>query len=151
MFISVGAETISRDQHPTAATMGYLVMLLASAYAVGKAAAGVIESFDYIIVGAGTSGLVVANRLSEDPTVTVAVIEPGSDQRDNVNVTSTTAFGNAFGTAIDWAYSTTKQHDAGDKALPLHAGKAWGGTSTINGEQVVLEQSQSASSLTKPV
>ncbi|KAG7284608.1 hypothetical protein NEMBOFW57_009213 [Staphylotrichum longicolle] len=113
--------------------MVYLAILQALAHTVGRSAAGAVDSFDYIIVGAGTSGLVVANRLSEDPSVTVAVIEPGTDQRDNINVTSTTAFGNSFGTAIDWAYSTTKQHEAGNKELPLHAGKAWGGTSTING------------------
>lgn len=91
------------------------------------------ESFDYIIVGAGTSGLVVANRLSEDPSVTVAVIEPGTDQRNNPNVTDPNNFQQAFNTPIDWHYVTTKQPGAGDRAIDLHQGKAWGGTSTING------------------
>jgi choline dehydrogenase len=93
------------------------------------------ESFDYIIVGAGTAGLVVANRLSEDPSVTVAVIEPGTDQRNNPNVTDTTKFTQAFGTPIDWYYVTTAQPGAGGRAIDLHQGKAWGGTSTINGRQ----------------
>jgi choline dehydrogenase-like flavoprotein len=110
-----------------------LAIVLALACSVGKSTAAVVESFDYIIVGAGTSGLVVANRLSEDPSVTVAVIEPGSDERDNVNVTATGSFGASFNTPMDWAYSTVEQPDAGNRALPLHAGKAWGGTSTING------------------
>ena len=92
------------------------------------------ESYDYIVVGAGTAGLVVANRLSEDPSVTVAVIEPGTDQRNNVNVTGTDKFSLAFGTAIDWQYETAIQPDAGNRTLALHQGKAWGGTSTINGE-----------------
>jgi choline dehydrogenase-like flavoprotein len=110
-----------------------LAIVLALACSVGKSTAAVEESFDYIIVGAGTSGLVVANRLSEDPSVTVAIIEPGSDERDNINVTATASFGASFNTPMDWAYSTVKQPDAGNRAFPLHAGKAWGGTSTING------------------
>lgn len=108
------------------------VVLLVLACSVGASTAG-IKSYDYIIVGAGTSGLVVANRLSEVPSVTVAVIEPGSDERDNANVT-TTVFGAGLNTPVDWLYSTVKQFGAGDRPLDLHAGKAWGGTSTINGE-----------------
>jgi choline dehydrogenase len=93
-----------------------------------------MDSFDYIVVGAGTAGLVVANRLSENPSVTVAVIEPGTDQRDNPNVTNPDNFQKAFNTAVDWNYTTVKQPGAGDRALPFRQGKAWGGTSTINGE-----------------
>jgi len=115
--------------------MGLIAGLLTAVLSFGLSTATSVDSFDYIIVGAGTSGLVVANRLSENPLVTVAVIEPGTDQRDNANVTETAAFGSAFGTSIDWGYSTVKQTNAGGRALPLHAGKAWGGTSTINGEK----------------
>ncbi|KAI1384855.1 putative GMC oxidoreductase [Hypoxylon trugodes] len=91
------------------------------------------ESFDYVIAGAGTSGLVLANRLSEDPNVQVAVIEPGGDVRNNINVTDVTRFLRAFGTEIDWQYSTTPQRGANNQTLAFHAGKAIGGTSTING------------------
>jgi choline dehydrogenase-like flavoprotein len=41
------------------------------------------DSFDYIVVGGGTSGLVVANRLSEDADVRVLVIEAGADKRND--------------------------------------------------------------------
>ena len=98
------------------------------------AARAVPESTDYIIVGAGTAGLVIANRLSEDSAVTVTVVEPGTDQRNNPNVTDPTAFSLAFGTPIDWQYKTTAQPGVGDRELQIHQGKAWGGTSTINGE-----------------
>ncbi|OTB07237.1 putative GMC oxidoreductase [Hypoxylon sp. CI-4A] len=91
------------------------------------------ESFDYVIAGAGTCGLLLANRLSEDPNVRVAVIEPGGDVRNNPNVTDVTAFTRALGTEIDWQYTTTPQSKAGGREITFHAGKAIGGTSTING------------------
>jgi hypothetical protein len=52
--------------------------------------------YDYVIVGGGTSGLVVANRLSEDYNVSVAVIEAGGVELYNPNITDTSKYGNAF-------------------------------------------------------
>lgn len=93
------------------------------------------EVSDYVIVGGGTAGLVVANRLSEMPTVRVAVIEPGGDERSNPNVTLATGYINmtAYNTAIDWAYQTVPQLGVNNTPLTYHQGKAIGGTSTING------------------
>ena len=99
------------------------------------------ETFDYIIAGAGTCGLVLANRLSADPNVRVAVIEPGEDVRNNVNVTDPALFTVPFGTSIDWQYSTTPQPAAGNRMIPWHAGKAIGGTSTINGMRYLFPPS----------
>lgn len=90
-------------------------------------------TYDYVIIGAGTSGLVIANRLSEMPNVTVTIIEAGDSVYDNVNVTSPSGYGNAFGTQIDWAYQTTNQTSGGGLRQTMRAGKAIGGTSTING------------------
>jgi choline dehydrogenase-like flavoprotein len=89
--------------------------------------------YDYIIVGGGTSGLVVANRLSEDYNVSVAVIEAGGVELYNPNITDTSKYGNAFGTPIDWQYESVPQTYAGDTPQVLRAGKALGGTSNING------------------
>ncbi|ETS81521.1 hypothetical protein PFICI_06523 [Pestalotiopsis fici W106-1] len=102
------------------------------------AAAGVVQRksddvVDYIVVGGGTSGLVVAKRLSEDPTVSVLVIEAGDSVYDNENVTDVNGYGLAFGTDIDYAFESVNQTYADGKAQTLRAGKALGGTSTING------------------
>jgi choline dehydrogenase-like flavoprotein len=90
--------------------------------------------YDFVIVGGGTSGLVVANRLSEMSDVTVAVIEAGDSVFNNSDVTSVSGYGKSFGTAIDWQYETEGQKYAGGSKQTMRAGKAIGGTSTINGK-----------------
>lgn len=92
--------------------------------------------YDYVIVGGGTSGLVVANRLSEDPNVSVLVIEAGDSVLDNPDVTAAGGYGKAFGSPIDYQYETVNQTSAGGSKQVLRAGKALGGTSTINGKRV---------------
>lgn len=91
------------------------------------------SDYDYIVIGGGTSGLVVANRLSEDPSVSVLVIEAGGSVLTNTNVSSATGYGLAFGTEIDWAFPTVPQVYANNASTAMRAGKALGGTSTING------------------
>jgi choline dehydrogenase-like flavoprotein len=93
------------------------------------------NSFDFVTIGGGTTGLAVANKLFEIPDITVAVIEAGKDERNNPNVTSVKGFGGGtgFNTHIDRLYEMTEQTHAGGRQLEYHSGKAWGGTSTING------------------
>lgn len=101
------------------------------------------QTFDYIIVGAGTSGLVVANRLSEDPSVTVAVIEPGNDESTNPLVTNPDNFINTFDTYLDWNYTTVPQSGANGLTIPMRTARAWGGTSAINGRPRMFIQDES--------
>ncbi|KAJ5152788.1 uncharacterized protein N7482_009266 [Penicillium canariense] len=97
--------------------------------------------YDFVIVGGGTSGLVLANRLSEKKGVTVAVIEAGDSVFNNHNVTNVAGYGRAFGSHIDWAYQTEEQQYAGGSKQIMRAGKAIGGTSTINGMTYTRAQS----------
>ncbi|EKG11137.1 Glucose-methanol-choline oxidoreductase [Macrophomina phaseolina MS6] len=90
-------------------------------------------TYDYIVVGGGTAGLVVANRLSEDPSVTVAVIEAGVSVFNDPRVQNTTVYGLSTGTEIDWQYQTVPQKHALNETKSYTAGKALGGTSTVNG------------------
>ncbi|KAK2012085.1 GMC oxidoreductase [Colletotrichum eremochloae] len=91
------------------------------------------DNHDYVIVGGGTSGLALANRLSENPAVSVLIIEAGGSVFDNVNVTNPNGYGLAFGTDIDYAFQTTNQTYGGGLVQTMRAAKALGGTSTING------------------
>ena len=65
--------------------------------------------YDYIIVGGGTAGLVLANRLSEDEDITVAVIEAGGDAGSDPRSFIPALWTNTFGTELDWNFPTVPQ------------------------------------------
>jgi len=66
-------------------------------------------SYDFVIVGGGTAGLVLANRLSANPEWTVAVIEAGGEVSADPRVLIPGLFSAAAGTEIDWGFATTPQ------------------------------------------
>ena len=95
-----------------------------------------VESFDYVIVGGGTCGLVLANRLSQDPDTIVAVIDPGADERSNPLVRELAPSVPLFQSLLtNWNYQTLPQANASGRVLDLHSGKGLGGSSLINGNR----------------
>jgi choline dehydrogenase-like flavoprotein len=89
--------------------------------------------YDYIIVGGGTAGCVLANRLSANPSISVALVEAGPTVFNDSRVLITSPAGPAWGTELDWNYTTVPQQYVNNTVLPYHAGRDVGGTSTING------------------
>ena len=66
------------------------------------------QQFDYVVVGAGSAGCVLANRLSADPDRRVALLEAGGPDR-SMNIRIPAAFTKLFTTPYDWNYRTGKQ------------------------------------------
>lgn len=90
-----------------------------------------MSAYDYIIVGAGSAGCVLAARLSQDPTVRVALIESGGpDRKPEIRIPA--AFPKLFKTAYDWDFSTVKQPALGGRELYWPRGHTLGGSSSIN-------------------
>jgi choline dehydrogenase-like flavoprotein len=68
------------------------------------------EEFDFVIVGGGTAGLVVAARLSENPTVQVCVLEAGASRLGDPNVNMPTGIGKLLNNPeCDWAFQSVPQ------------------------------------------
>ena len=91
------------------------------------------DAFDFVIVGAGTAGCVLANRLSADPGVTVALIEAGPPDDDpaiRVPAMVAKAIGNP---RQSWGYNTVPQRQVDGRVLPVPRGRVLGGCSSING------------------
>ncbi|PYH88425.1 oxidoreductase [Aspergillus ellipticus CBS 707.79] len=92
---------------------------------------------DYIIVGGGTAGLVVANRLSEDPSVTVLVLEVGPDRTSDPQIQDPAAWHSLIGTEVDWKIRSVPQAGLNNRELDHPSGKLLGGSSAINGHMYV--------------
>ena len=86
---------------------------------------------DYILVGAGSAGCVLAHRLSADPDVSVLLLEAGpKDESAGIHIPA--AFSKLFQTDADWNYRTVPQAHAGGRDLYWPRGKVLGGSSSIN-------------------
>jgi choline dehydrogenase len=91
------------------------------------------DSFDYIVVGAGSSGCVVAARLSEDPAASVLLLEAGGSD-DHPLIRMPLGFLRAMTRPeFNWTYMTEPEPNLGGRRLPLPRGRVMGGSGSING------------------
>lgn len=89
------------------------------------------EKFDYIVVGSGSAGGVIAARLSEDPSVSVLMLEAGGeDDADEIKIPA--AFPSLFKTKWDWNYRTVGQKQLNGRRADWPRMKSLGGCSSMN-------------------
>ncbi|MFT6579958.1 MAG: choline dehydrogenase [Alphaproteobacteria bacterium] len=92
-----------------------------------------MDTFDYVIVGAGSAGCVIASRLSEDPSVKICVLEAGPPDR-NIFIHIPAGFMKTIvNPKVNWLYETEPSEGTNGRRIPQPRGKTLGGSSSING------------------
>ncbi|KAF7717097.1 Glucose-methanol-choline oxidoreductase [Penicillium ucsense] len=91
-----------------------------------------LKSYDYVIVGAGAAGCVLASKLSEDKNVSVLVLEAGGDNRKVFESKVPLMFSKLFHSPHDWDYYTVEQSQLANRSLYWPRGKILGGSSSMN-------------------
>ncbi|KAJ7461957.1 GMC oxidoreductase [Mycena latifolia] len=95
------------------------------------------SSFDFVIVGGGTAGLALAARLTENPDVTVCVLEVGKDYADNEDIKVPGNYMTNLGKDFDGGLLSTPQAKTGSRVVYSPRGKGVGGSSLLNWLQVI--------------
>lgn len=99
-------------------------------------------AFDYVVIGAGSAGCVLAARLSEDPRARVLVLEAGgADSNPWIHIPIGYAK-NIFNPRVNWCFETEPEAGMAERAIYMPAGKVLGGSSSINGLLYVRGQSK---------
>ncbi|MGZ3245597.1 MAG: GMC family oxidoreductase [Croceibacterium sp.] len=96
-----------------------------------------MEEFDYVIVGAGSAGCVVANRLSADPAKRVVLVEAGGECRHPLIDMPLTWMQAAAAPRFGWGYESEPDPNLDGRTQPIPRGKVLGGSSSINGTMYI--------------
>jgi len=94
---------------------------------------GPMKQFDFVIVGAGTAGCVLANRLSAEANVSVLVLEAGGSYRHPMLPIPMMGGLSYFIKSTNWGYESAPEPHMNNRNIPWPRGKVLGGTSSING------------------
>ncbi|NPC57430.1 GMC family oxidoreductase [Caenimonas soli] len=103
-----------------------------AAASINPPARGIAAGYDYIVVGAGSAGSVVASRLAEDPARRVLLVEAGSGNIERPTLSSPFSWPANLGSDVDWCYKTVPQAHAQNRVFNYPRGKVVGGSSSIN-------------------
>jgi choline dehydrogenase len=94
--------------------------------------AALARSYDYVIVGAGSAGCVVARRLLDGTDATVVLLEAGGPGEDVASLSNPPQWVENIGSRYDWAYHYDPSPHVADRSIPLALGKLLGGSGSIN-------------------
>ena len=101
-----------------------------------------MENFDYIIIGAGSAGCVLANRLTANPKINVLLLEAGGKDTNPWIHIPGGYFKTMHNPNTDWCFKTVMEKGLGDRQMNYPRGKTLGGSSSINGLLYIRGQSQ---------
>ena len=92
------------------------------------------NAFDYVVIGGGSAGCVLASCLSENTGMRIALLEAGaSDGPESMSSAESIDAMKLWGSPVDWAFTTTPQTGLDGAVLACPRGKVLGGSSSING------------------
>ncbi|KAI1453076.1 oxidoreductase [Annulohypoxylon moriforme] len=92
------------------------------------------SSYDFVIAGGGTAGLVLASRLSDDDNLSVLVVEAGLDHSHKLQAKIPAFYPALLGGEADWNFTSKAQPNLTGRTIPLNQGRSLGGSSIINAQ-----------------
>ncbi|GAA5911812.1 hypothetical protein JCM6882_003365 [Rhodosporidiobolus microsporus] len=140
-FAAIALAAVAANAHPERPPIDWSLRTRSTVTSANELAG---KTFDYVVVGGGTAGLAIASRLSENSSITVAVIEAGTtgaEEQDKLLVPAMAYFGGLANqdSEYDWQYMTEPQSGLGGKSIFWPRGKILGGSSAVNGLYMIRQ------------